>query len=265
MRAQLRFRAPCHNPYGWLLKVRPALAASVLKRALRVERALVETTEGLFAVDPASILGDTLLRQGVHEPGTIAHLKEHLKPGATFVDLGANEGYFSVIASRLVGANGRVVAVEPQNRLQAVLRINLNLNHCRNVSVVQAAVGAGEGELTLYLNPSTNTGASSAFRSTKYPLPTQQARVRTLTALLDEFGIAHADLVKIDIEGYEGEAIAGARELLRNRRIGAISLAYHEAALLRNGSSRQKIESELLAHSLQPADRDSTTLYILKK
>ena len=260
---QPRFRSPCDNPYGWLLKLRPAILASALKKVLRVERAMVETPEGLFVVDPASILGHQLLCDGRHEPGTIAHLEKCLKPGATFVDLGANEGYFSVIASRLVGESGRVVAVEPQDRMQSVLRTNLTVNHCSNVSVVQAAVGAAEGQLTLYLNPSTNTGATSAFQSTRYPLPTQQTRICPLAALFDDCGLAYADLVKMDIEGYEGEAIQGAKNLLQNRRIGAISLAYHEAVLLRHGSSRQQIEAELTANSFQRADRDSTTLYLL--
>ena len=260
---QRRFRSPCDNPYGWLLKLRPAILASALKKVLRVERVPVETPEGVFVVDPASILGNRLLCDGRHEPGTIAHLKRCLKPGATFVDLGANEGYFSVIASRLVGESGRVVAVEPQERVQSVLRTNLSVNHCSNVSVVQAAVGAGEGTMTLHLNPSTNTGASSAFRSTRYPLPTQQARICSLTALFNDCGLAYADLVKMDIEGYEGEAIQGARDLLQNRRIGAISLAYHEAVLLRQGSSTQQIETELIANFFQIKERDSTTLYLL--
>ena len=60
----------------------------------------------VFYADPSSGLGMSLLR-GSYEPGTVAALRKYLRAGATFLDLGANEGLFSVLASELVGPEGR--------------------------------------------------------------------------------------------------------------------------------------------------------------
>jgi len=63
-------------------------------------------------------------------------VKSCLPPGGIFIDLGANEGYFSVIGSKLVGMAGRVLAFEPQSRLQPVINRNSTLNSCDNVEVL---------------------------------------------------------------------------------------------------------------------------------
>src|SRR3954468_546190 len=112
----------------WLMRVRPAPLAVGLKRMLRVERQNLVTSEGTFWVDPASFSGQELATHGVYDPGTLAALKSLLQRGDTFIDVGANEGYFSVVAARLVGPTGRVIAIEPQSRLARVLERNFAIN-----------------------------------------------------------------------------------------------------------------------------------------
>src|SRR4051812_38970298 len=118
--------------YQCLARVRPAPVASALKRLLRVRRRAVTTPEGTFWIDPVSNLGLELLR-GRYEPSLTEVVRRYLRPGGVFVDVGANEGYFSAIAARLVGPTGRVVAVEPQARLRPVLEENFRLNGVANV------------------------------------------------------------------------------------------------------------------------------------
>src|SRR4051795_13108866 len=96
-----------------LRRIRPALLASYLKRLLRIKRVVVRTGAGAFFVDPISHLGAQLIDTGEYEPDMMATLEKHLSAGGVFVDVGANEGYFSVEAGRIVGPSGRVVAVEP--------------------------------------------------------------------------------------------------------------------------------------------------------
>lgn len=87
----------------WLVKLRPEVLASFLKKTLGFKRINLITDNGIFYVDIASCLGYPLLKTGIYEAGMVQVIKTYLKPGNIFVDLGTNEGYFTVIASQLVG------------------------------------------------------------------------------------------------------------------------------------------------------------------
>ena len=100
----------------------------------------IETPHGIFWIDPLTQFGTILSRNGNYEPTMGLTIVDFLKPGATFVDVGANEGFFSVIGAKLCGPDGRVVAVEPQNRMIPVIQENLRLNGLNNVTIVNAAV-----------------------------------------------------------------------------------------------------------------------------
>jgi FkbM family methyltransferase len=102
-----------------------------------------------------------------------------------FVDLGANEGFFTVIASRLVASNGRVLAIEPQARLAPVIQRNLVLNEVTNTTLLQAAVPDANGIAESNLAPEqANSGSSGLSRATRYANPTQPVRLMTLEAWL---------------------------------------------------------------------------------
>jgi FkbM family methyltransferase len=196
-----------------LLHVRPAPFAAWLKRILRCHRVELPTPEGTFWIDPGSVPGAELARGRSWEPHTLAAIKRLVGPGDTFVDVGANEGYFSVVASRCAGTAGRVIAVEPQTRLQPVLRRNLDLNQCANSEVVSSAISDSAGSVQFHLTPDMNTGASGLTAFTHYPLPTQSTDCITLSGLFDAFRIPQGTVVKMDIESWEYEAILGSREL----------------------------------------------------
>jgi FkbM family methyltransferase len=249
------------NRYGWLARVRPAVLAEALKTLLRVPRIDVRTPCGLFSVDPTSRLGVALLRDRRYESPMEAQLRAHLRPGGVFVDVGANVGYFTVLASSLVGDSGRVFAIEPQDRLLPVLETNLRLNACRNVTVIHAATGAEPGEIDLFLAPAINSGSTSVVRMTRYLNPRQRAQRLTLTAIFERYSLPACDLVKVDVEGSEGLTIAGARDLLTQRRIGALAVEYHPRHLARLGTSQEEIHRVLLAHSYVQVEGAPTTLY----
>jgi FkbM family methyltransferase len=217
----------------WLLRIRPAPLASALKRLLRVRRLVLPTVQGRFWVDPASVLGAALGREGVFEPITLNILSRLLHPGDTFLDVGANEGYFAVVAARRVGPSGRVIAVEPQQRLQEVLRRNFDLNECRQVAIVAAAVSDRPGVVRLHLAPDMNNGASSLAPATRYRLPTESVAGMTLAELLTNSCIPDGVVVKMDIESWEYEAILGSAEIFRAGRIRALILELHHSLLFR--------------------------------
>ena len=167
-----------------LLKVRPApLNALTARLAGLNRRREVKCPEGRFWVAPFTRLGRSLIYGDGYEPSMCAVLRRYLRSGSVFVDLGANEGFFSVAGSRLVGSTGRVIAVEPQTRLQPVISRHLDLNGCRNVQVVRAAVGGKAGSVDLFLTSEVNSGASSLYRPTRYRAPHEQVRGVTLEEL----------------------------------------------------------------------------------
>lgn len=224
-----------------MLRIRPTALASWVKRLVRIRRRVVSTNYGAFWVDPVSNLGLTLLERGEYEPDMASVLEALLAPGAVFVDLGANEGYFSVLAARLVGDRGRVVAIEPQGRLGPVIERNLTLNGVSNAALVRAAVTDRPGTAVLYIAPDTNTGATGLDRATRYQVATETVPTLTLAQVFDQSGLRDVDLLKVDIEGFEYEAVLGSPELFRERRVRAVALELHPTILARRGLDADRI------------------------
>lgn len=234
-----------------LMRLRPAPIATALKRILRVRRVTVTTLQGRFCVDPVSIMGIALTRGGTYESGMIATLNASLTHGSTFVDLGANEGYFTVIGAGLCGPTGRVVAIEPQERLLPIISKNLHLNSLLNTIVVNAAITDRPGQVTLHLTSNTNSGGSGLHRHTKYPLPTQEVAAMTLEQLLDVQGVKVVDLLKVDIEGSEYEALLGSPRLFQECRIKALALELHPTILADRGKDAEDIVALLTGAGYQ--------------
>jgi FkbM family methyltransferase len=214
--------------YRLLLSIRPAQLADFAKKCCRIGRIEVVTVTGAkFWIDPVSIFGLSILKQGEFEKPLTRAVLTLLRPGDSFVDVGANEGCFSALAARKVGANGRVLAIEPQRRLHDVLKRNIAANSLTNVDVVSAAVADKEGKTLLYLRPSTNTGASSFTKHWRFGNRTEEVHMTTLDRLLSERNFASVRLMKVDCEGAEPPVIAGVKNALRARRIEIIVVDCH--------------------------------------
>lgn len=228
-----------------LMRIRPSFIAAWLKPLLGVKRLAAETPQGTFWVDPVSVLGITLTNEGIYESGMIKTLKKFLHPGCCFVDLGANEGYFTVIGARLCGEAGRVIAIEPQHRLLPVIEENVRVNSVPNVSVVNVAVRAETSTVEMQLTPSTNNGGSGFGRLTRYRLPTQQVSMQTLAQVLDAQSAPRIDLLKVDIEGFEFEALLGSSQVFEQRRVRALALELHPTLLAGRGKRAEDITEML--------------------
>jgi FkbM family methyltransferase len=156
---------------------------------------------------------------GVWEPDISDFVRRRLKPGDTFVDVGAHAGYYSLLASQLVGQGGHVVSVEASPFIFELLRENLVLaaDTTSHVRVINAAAAGDRGELSIHLGPAWNLGWSTTLgeRGLK-----QEALVPTapLDELLTENETRAARLFKIDVEGNEREVIAGMTRVLENCR-----------------------------------------------
>jgi hypothetical protein len=94
----------------------------------------------------------------------------------------------------------------------------------------------------MHLAPNTNSGSSGLYRTTKYAVPKQEVQVLTLTSVLEYYGVDHVDLMKMDIEGFEYEAILGSPQLFQSKRIKALALELHSTILARRRKSEIEIE-----------------------
>lgn len=244
-----------------LMRVRPAFLAAWLKKVLGIRRKAVETKEGIFWIDPVSQLAINLVAPHGYEPEMGETLRRYLRPGATFVDIGANEGFFTVQAAKIVGPAGRVLAVEPQGRLQEVIRKNLVLNGLKNVTLVRSAVSDRPGEAKLHISPSTNTGSTGLSQSTRYRVPHEAVPMNTLEAILAKAGIQSVDLMKMDIEGFEYEAITGAEKLFREKRVKALALEMHPELMMGRGKNPEKIEKMLKENGYVKNPNDLTNVW----
>lgn len=143
-------------------------------------------------------------------------------PGDAVLDLGAHLGYYTLLASLLVGASGRVHSFEPNPRNAWYLRRHGRLNRCRNVAVEEVAVYDRPGTLRFAAGSGTGTGRLSESGDLEV------AAVR-LDDVVERSGI-RPTVLKIDVEGAEGAVLAGAREVLRRDR-PVIFLSTHDAHL----------------------------------
>ncbi|HZE73094.1 MAG TPA: FkbM family methyltransferase [Pyrinomonadaceae bacterium] len=248
--------------YELLTRMRPAPVAVALKKVLRIKRHIVETKIGRFCVDPASAFGVILAQHGEYEPQMSRTLERILCTGSTFIDIGANEGYFTVLGSKIVGVGGKVIAVEPQQRLKAILFENFKLNNLSNVSLIQSAISDNSGRAVLNLSADTNTGASGFVRATKYKLPTEMTETITLSELFSRIEVGRADLIKMDIEGAEYDAILGSPQIFRDHRVRAIALEVHVSILEKRGVKAEKIFSFLKGYGYTVDNSFSTLVYV---
>ena len=182
---------------------------------------------------------------GSFEPNEFAFLDRLLKPGMVFVDVGANDGYYTLFAAKRVGASGRVVAVEPSSRERGHLERNLARNGIANVQIVPAALGAAAGHADLHLAHGAHTGHNtlgSFAHDDVVPARIERVPLETLDAVVSRHALAQVDVVKIDVEGGEANVIAGARKLLTSLR-PVLMMELNGSALEAQGSS----EASLLA------------------
>ena len=175
----------------------------------------IRLRHGIWIWTRSNVAGLNLRRDRELECAESRFVERFLKPGMHVLDIGANIGYFTLLTSRQVGAQGTVVAFEPSPRERNRLQKNLVLNHCQNVRVEQVAVCDHIGEANLFVVLGRETGCNS-MRSPNVDEPIKPITVPTTT--LDEYVSMHEtgpiDFVKMDIEGAELSALKGARVLL---------------------------------------------------
>jgi FkbM family methyltransferase len=224
---------------------------------------------------PETYIGRSLYFRGMYEEEVVSTIAARLKPGMTFLDIGANIGLHTIVAAHRVGHRGRVIAIEPQSGPRRELLANLALNRLTNVHVCDCAIGAEErmGDLS-HLSANNSGLATMAPSATSVAVGVERVQVRPLARVLEDVRIARVDGdvpeleeaeretleryrqlsrvaedvrafavdgIKIDVEGGEMEVLAGAEAYLRQHPPSFLLIECIDEHLRRFGSSSRAL------------------------
>ncbi|HXP93860.1 MAG TPA: FkbM family methyltransferase [Candidatus Binatia bacterium] len=158
-----------------------------------------------------------LFHFGIFEPNLTDWIWNALEPGDVFVDVGANVGYFTLLAARAVGPAGSVVAIEPAPSTFAALCSNLERNGATNVRALNLAAFDREAVMPIYTIQAEENAGGASLAKVVGPVEAE-ITARPLAQMLTGEEIARTRVIKIDVEGAEVAAVTGLLPLLERIR-----------------------------------------------
>jgi len=196
-------------------RIGASLGWRIGQRASRVNRVAHLAIGGQLVVDIGDYVHRPMYFLGEYEPPTTRLFQTLATPGWTVLDIGANVGYFSVIAGVLGGPGSQVVAFEPNPRLADMLAQSIILNPSLSIDLERLGVADRLGELPLHLSSQSRNSGLSSLRA---DLPDRDGEVITVPlTTVDDYCASrnlHPDLIKIDVEGFELQVLRGAATTL---------------------------------------------------
>jgi len=178
---------------------------------------ILKTRYGFYLmIDPVKDSGveRSIYNTGTYEKGTLFVIGNILKEGDTFVDVGANIGLMSLFATGIVKDTGKIIAFEPNPETMRILKYNIELNNASNIETSYYALGKEEKEAKVYDRWDYNRGSATLI---KPEIETDSYDVHVIP-LNNYFQKEPAiRLIKIDVEGYELEALMGAGNILAGK------------------------------------------------
>lgn len=185
----------------------------------------------------------SLYVSGTFEPNEFVFLGQILKPGMTMLDVGANEGLFTLFSANRVGVTGRVVAFEPSSRERLKLQHNVALNQLGNVTVLPVAVGSSEGTAALQIASGVHSGHNTLgalVYDDALAVGVEHVPVERLDSVAGRLDIGRVDVIKIDVEGAEMHVLDGARRTLATHR-PVLLIEANDEALRAQGASAEAL------------------------
>lgn len=166
-----------------------------------------------------------------YEPEETKFVRETVTPGQTVVDIGANIGYYTCLMSKLVGESGKVYAFEPDKENFQLLRKNVETNGLRNVILENKAVADRTRELNLFYSNDKGDQRTYDTRDGRPSIP-------VYAVSLDDYFRQRGQsigFIKMDIQGSEGEALLGMREVLQHHKGVKLSVEFWPVGLDKSG------------------------------
>jgi FkbM family methyltransferase len=168
-------------------------------------------------------MGSQIFFRGSYSGDQLTLIEKLLNADSVFLDIGANQGEFSIAAARVV-QQGRVIAFEPVMEYRNRLIENARLNDFGNIQVISAALGEKDGSLPIYdqqenyADGTRHEGLPTLFASNSRHHVREVVVVRRLDDVLSDLGVTRIDVMKLDIEGAEWVALRGAINTITNCR-----------------------------------------------
>ena len=172
----------------------------------------VEIHGATVVLNPTDPVVSGALHFGVYEKAETRFFQSACRDGMTFLDVGANLGYYTALATHAVGPNGRVLAVEPDPDSFDYLEQTIAANAVGNVQAFPVAASDAPATLPLYI--STDNRGDKRLYASGEDRPQVEVAARPLDALLSENKLDTVDLIKLDVQGYEPKGSAGLRETI---------------------------------------------------
>jgi FkbM family methyltransferase len=207
------------------------------RKSLKVARVQIGSLK--YFCDPSEGVGMELANKGSYEPGTTAIFSSLLTEGINVIDIGANIGYYTILAARRIG-NGVVFSFEPEPFNFSLLQKNCDENQLRNVRLYRLALSDKRSRSQLYLSP-TNSGGHSLFRRGRI-FPSIAVETSSLDLILPDIDVG---VVKIDVEGSELQVLRGMRNTIRKNKNIRMIVEYNPFLLLQAGVGADYLLNEI--------------------
>jgi len=190
----------------------------------------------------------------IHEESTTNLFKKVVKEGDVVVDLGANIGYFTLLAARLVGKKGKVFSFEPEPRNYNYLVKNIELNNYNNVFAIWKAVSDKNGKTKLYICPyDTGHHTINQYSGIRDYRPEEtgdkQEFIEIETTTLDDFfkdEEESIDVIKMDVEGAEALVLAGMDRIIKKSKNLKMFIEFFPFLITKMGNSPEEFIRRLL-------------------
>jgi FkbM family methyltransferase len=233
--------------YTVILRPKPlkALANAAIRAILPRE---LKTQGVIVALNPADPVISGALLFGVYEKPETEFFRAVCRPGMTVLDIGANVGYYTALAAARVDG-GKIVALEPDRENFGFLEATVAANSARNVVCIRKAASSKSGVMTLFSSAS-NRGDNRLYAN-EFPGTQSQVEVCTIDELLSDLGIPTVHLVKIDVQGFEGQVMRGMNGLLRSAPEITILMEFWPEGLRQAGTGPEELLALLESASLE--------------
>jgi len=220
----------------------------------------------LFPDDP---LSQALIRDGIREPEATAVMQKILKPDWTVIEIGANLGYYALMEAKVVK---QVYAIEPILKNMEALKKSIELNGYKNIKTYQLAIGPSNGEFDILVSRSSNistmmadkmsVGVRNWFKS--YSIGTEKIKTLTLDSFIENLKIDKVDLVRMDIEGYEIEAVKGMQNTLKNMSKGSYLFIEFHPTFFSDKTEMLETVDNIYSHGFKTVNIDGDLKHIIK-
>jgi len=189
-------------------------------------------------------IGQQLLFQSSYEKYTTILFKELVAEGMNVIDIGANIGYYTLLAAKLVGERGKVFAFEPEPRNYALLLRNVEVNGYKNIIPLQKAVSSKSGKAKLFLDK-VESGAHSIYKVRKNNTEAIMVDAVSLDGFF-EGKKCPIDIVKVDVEGAEMTILLGMTKIVNNNNDLKIFTEFWPPGLQGSGFSAQEYWDKII-------------------